>query len=109
LPPPLSSRRHSPKAELTSGARQTENTAAQDEGHNLPNDFRLVNTKADGRDGDHTEPNVLPGDMASTAGRGGDTRHVEPAEHEVRCVAFAMRTPTGRSLQCMLWAGQTLT
>ncbi|BGP39204.1 hypothetical protein JCM10450v2_003159 [Rhodotorula kratochvilovae] len=66
------------------GGLREENTVAQDEGHTLPNDFRLINTKADGRDGDHTEPNALPGDMASTAGPGGDTRHVQPAEHELK-------------------------
>ncbi|GAA5825240.1 hypothetical protein JCM3770_003166, partial [Rhodotorula araucariae] len=64
------------------GGPREENTAAQDEGHSLPNDFRLVNTRADDRDGDHTEPNALPGDMASTAGRGGDSKHIQPAEHE---------------------------
>lgn len=62
----------------------TEPTVGEEMGVTLGNDFRLANTKADPRESDLTEPNALAGDMASTAGPGGDAKHREATAHETK-------------------------
>ncbi|GAA5994341.1 uncharacterized protein JCM10292_002003 [Rhodotorula paludigena] len=59
-------------------------TVGEEMGVTLGNDFRLANTKADPRESDLTEPNALAGDMASTAGPGGDAKHREATAHETK-------------------------
>ncbi|GAA5908584.1 hypothetical protein JCM6882_003684 [Rhodosporidiobolus microsporus] len=65
------------------GGSLTGPTTAQEEGHTLGNDFSLRGMKGE-REGDLVEPNVLPGESASTAGPGGDFKHRGLQAHEAK-------------------------
>lgn len=67
----------------------TAETTARTEGHTLGNDFSLRGIeKQTGREGDHVEPNVVPGESGGTAGPGGDYKHTDGLQgHEVRLYA----------------------
>ncbi|GAA6042020.1 hypothetical protein JCM8097_009151 [Rhodosporidiobolus ruineniae] len=64
------------------GGQFTGPTTSEDVG-SLGNDFSLRGVQGE-REGDLVEPNALAGDMASTAGPGGDFKHREPGEHELK-------------------------
>lgn len=58
-----------------------EPTLGEQMGITMPADTKIISNE---REGDHVEPNVLPGESLSTAGPGGDMRQREAQEHELK-------------------------
>ncbi|GAA5987109.1 hypothetical protein JCM10908_001029 [Rhodotorula pacifica] len=56
-------------------------TLSEQMGITMPADTKIISHE---REGDHVEPNVLPGESLSTAGPGGDMKRREPAAHELK-------------------------
>lgn len=68
--------------ELTTYGRvPAEPTLGEQMGITMPADTKIISTE---REGDHVEPNVLPGESLSTAGPGGDMRQRQAQEHELK-------------------------
>jgi hypothetical protein len=75
-------------------------------GITMPADTKIISTE---REGDHVEPNVLPGESLSTAGPGGDMRQRKAQEHELKGMKQRLENDDERASREALGYDETIT
>ncbi|GAA5952405.1 hypothetical protein JCM8115_003592 [Rhodotorula mucilaginosa] len=81
-------------------------TLGEQMGITMPADTKIISTE---REGDHVEPNVLPGESLSTAGPGGDMRQRKTQEHELKGMKQRLENDDERASREALGYDETIT